>query len=58
MLGENISETYENDVETVAAWMQEADTRKVILDPNARYLGIAWFQEPRGKLWWTLILGS
>lgn len=58
MLGENISETYENDVETVAAWMQEADTRKVILNPDARYLGIAWFQEPRGKLWWTLILGS
>ena len=58
MLGENISETFESDVETVAAWMQEPGTRDVILNPHARYMGIAWFQEPRGKLWWTLILGS
>ena len=57
-LGENISETYESEVETLAAWMQEEDTRRIILDPRATDLGIAWFQEQNGKIWWTLITGT
>ena len=32
MLGENISETYENEVETLTAWMSVPDTRAVVLD--------------------------
>lgn len=58
MLGENISETYENELETLAAWMELPDTRSVILDPAARNLGFAWFQEAGGKIWWTLVTGS
>ncbi|MEC3860919.1 CAP domain-containing protein [Mesobacterium sp. TK19101] len=58
MLGENISETYESEVETLAAWMAEDDTRRVLMDPNAKDLGFAWYQEPNGKIWWTLILGG
>lgn len=58
MLGENISETFEDDVETLAAWMSQADTRNVILDKRATDLGIAWAQESNGKIWWTLILGG
>ncbi len=58
MLGENISETYETEIETLSAWMGTADTRAVILDPMARNIGFSWFQEPGGKLWWTLVTGS
>jgi len=58
MLGENISETYENDVQTLGAWMSELSTRSVIMDPAARDLGFDWFQEPNGKIWWTLITGA
>lgn len=58
VLGENISETYESEVETVAAWMTQADTRDVITDPAARDLGIAFFQEENGKIWWTLLTGD
>ncbi len=58
LLGENISESYEGELPTLAAWMEQPDTRAVILDPNARQMGFAWFQEPAGKLWWTLNLGS
>ncbi len=58
MLGENISETFESDVETLAAWMQEAATRDVILSPDAKFMGISWFQEANGKIWWTQIFGS
>ncbi|NDR57515.1 CAP domain-containing protein [Aliiruegeria sabulilitoris] len=58
MLGENISETYESEVETLSAWMGQPDTRNVIMDPAARDLGFSWYQEKNGKIWWTLITGG
>lgn len=58
LLGENISESYETELETLSAWMANPDTRPVILDPRATDLGFAWFQEPNGKIWWTMILGQ
>lgn len=58
MLGENISETYESELETLSAWMGSPDTRSVILDPIARDIGFSWYQEPGGKIWWTLITGG
>jgi uncharacterized protein YkwD len=56
--GELISETYETELETLAAWMELPDTRAVLLDPTAREIGFAWFQEPAGKIWWTLVTGG
>lgn len=58
LLGENISESFESELQTLAAWMAQPDTRAVILDPNARFMGFSWFQEDSGKLWWTLNMGS
>ena len=58
IVGENISESYETELETLAAWMNQPDTRSVILDAKARRMGLAWFQEPAGKLWWTMNLGT
>jgi len=58
LLGENISETYETELETLSAWMQVSDTRAVILDANASDMGFAWYQEPSGKIWWTLVTGG
>lgn len=58
LLGENISETYESELETLAAWMEEKGTRDVVLDPAARDLGFAFFQEPNGKIWWTMVTGG
>ncbi len=57
-LGEVISETYESELTTLSAWVDDADTRFVILDPNAQDVGIAWFQEPNGKIWWTMTTGG
>ena len=57
VLGENISETYETETETLAAWMREPNTRSVVLDPNATQMGFSWFQEPAGKIWWTMVVG-
>jgi len=58
MLGESISETYETELETLSAWMASPDTRAVILDPAARDIGFAWYQEPNGKIWWTAVTGG
>ncbi|KIC47483.1 MAG: CAP domain-containing protein [Ruegeria sp.] len=57
-LGEAISETYETETETLAAWMQEPGPRAVIMDPKATQMGFAWHQEGGGKIWWTLEMGS
>jgi len=57
-LGENISETFETELETLAAWMEQPDTRTVVLDPKATDLGFAYFQEPDGKIWWTMVTGG
>jgi len=56
--GELISETYQTELEVLADWTSQPDTRDVILDPTARETGFAWFQEPNGKLWWTLVTGG
>ena len=58
LIGENISETFETEIETLAAWMEVPETREVLLDPRARDLGFAWHQEPSGKIWWTLVTGQ
>lgn len=58
LVGEAISETYETELETLAAWMEEDTTRRVILSPEARQMGFAWHQDPSGKIWWTLTLGT
>lgn len=58
LVGENISETYENEITTLNAWMQNRDTRDVIMDPKAGEFGVGWYQEPSGKIWWVLITGG
>ncbi len=58
MLGETISETYETELETLGAWMEQPDTRAIILDKRAANMGFAWFQERNGKIWWTMLIGS
>ncbi len=58
LVGELISETFESEFETVNAWMQEPETRQVILDRRAREIGVGWHQDDNGKLWWTVVLGE
>jgi len=58
LTGETISETYETELETLAAWMREPNTREVLLDTDATEMGFSWFQEGNGKIWWTLVLAN
>ncbi|MBM9593821.1 CAP domain-containing protein [Roseitranquillus sediminis] len=56
-LGETISETFETEIETLGAWMNDPATRRIILDNRATDLGFSWYQENNGKIWWTLVTG-
>jgi uncharacterized protein YkwD len=58
LLGELIMETYETELETLAAWMEDPDMRAILLQPEARDMGFGLFQEKNGKIWWTLNTGS
>ena len=58
VLGETIAETYQGEDATITAWMGRADTRDAIIDPRARDLGVAFHQDPDGKVWWALVLGD
>lgn len=57
-LGELISETFETELETLTAWLEQRETRTVLLEPRMREIGFAWHQEANGKLWWTLTTGA
>jgi uncharacterized protein YkwD len=58
LLGEVISETYQTELETLAVWMENPSERDILLDPRARDLGFAWYQEEGGKIWWTAVTGG
>jgi uncharacterized protein YkwD len=58
LLGELISETYQTELVTLSDWMNQADTRDMVLDARATEMGFSWFQEPSGKLWWTMLIGT
>ncbi|MGY6409858.1 MAG: divisome-associated lipoprotein DalA [Alkalilacustris sp.] len=57
MRGQLVSETFESELETINAWMVNRDERVVLMDREAAEMGLAWYQEPNGKLWWTLVTG-
>lgn len=57
-ISENISETFEDDMLTLKAWMDDPLARAAILSPKAGFMGIAWYQEQTGKLWWVQLFGS
>jgi uncharacterized protein YkwD len=59
VVGENLAEGQDSDLQILQSWMQFRDTRDVIMDPKARGLGLGWFQEPNsGKIWWVELLGQ
>lgn len=58
VLRENVNESYETEIETLSAWMGAPDTRDTILDPAATQMGFGWYQEPSGKIWWTMVTGN
>ena len=57
-IGENVSETFEDDFNTLDVWMTIPLSASIILDPNATQMGIAWHQDANGKIWWVQLIAS
>ena len=58
LVGENISEGSDSDLTVLSSWLNFQDTRDVILSPKARGVGLGWYREPSGKIWWVQVLGE
>lgn len=58
VLGENISESFDDEIDVLQSWLSDPVTRRVMAAPEADTVGIAFYQEPSGKLWWVQILGQ
>lgn len=56
LVGELVSETWENEIQTIDEWMRTPSQRSILLDPNAQRAGVGVYQEESMKLWWTLTL--
>ncbi len=56
--GENVAETFKTDIYVLREWLRGGTSRQSILDPNATHIGLGWYQEPNGKLWWVQVIGS
>ena len=55
--GENVSETYEGEFLVLQVWLKNSLSRSVLLSKEATHLGLGWYQEKNGKIWWVQVLG-
>ncbi len=58
IVGENLSEGADSDLTVLKTWLDFEDTRRIIVAPEGRGLGLGWFQEPGGKIWWVQLVGE
>ena len=58
VLGENVSETYEGEYDVLNAWFKSKIGREIILDSQATHLGLSWYQDSTGKVWWVQMIGN
>ena len=57
ILGENVSETYEGEYDVLDVWYKYSISRNVLLDPKATHVGLSWYQDNKGKVWWVQAIG-
>ncbi|PZQ52558.1 MAG: hypothetical protein DI556_02600 [Rhodovulum sulfidophilum] len=58
LVGENIAEGTDTDLAVLRSWLDFKDTRDIIMDPDGRGFGFAWYQEDSGKIWWVQLVGK
>lgn len=58
VIGENIAETFDGDLATLQDWLDEPGASAIMLSPAATSLGLGWFRETSGKLWWVQLVGG
>ena len=55
--GENVSETYEGEFLVLQVWVKNSFSRSVLLNKEATHLGLGWYQQDNGMIWWVQVLG-
>ena len=55
--GENVSETFEGEFLVLKVWVNNSFSRSVLLNKEATHLGLGWYQQDNGKIWWVQVLG-
>ena len=55
--GENVSETYEGEFLVLQVWVKNSFSRSILLNKEATHLGLGWYQQDSGKIWWVQVLG-
>ena len=58
VLGENIAETFDDDLKTLQDWLDTPTALGVMLNSRATSIGFSWFRESNGKLWWVQMVGG
>ena len=58
ILGENIAQAFETPIGIIGVWLEDNRSRSNLLEPNAKQLGLGWFQDPDGRTWWVLLIGN
>ena len=56
--GENVAETFKGDLFVLKTWLAGGPSRQIMLDPKATDIGLGWYQESNGKLWWVQVIGQ
>lgn len=58
LVSEVYSQSYESEMETLTAWVEDQAWGPEILDPDATDMGFSWHQDASGIIWWVLVLGK
>jgi uncharacterized protein YkwD len=57
LVGEIYSQSYETELETLTAWIEDPVWEAQIVSPDATEMGFAWQQDRSGLIWWVVTLG-
>ncbi|MFV0245098.1 MAG: CAP domain-containing protein [Qingshengfaniella sp.] len=58
LVGEAYAQTFETEMEILAAWVENGAWGDQILDPAATDMGFAWHQDQNGLIWWAITMGN
>jgi len=56
--GEDVAETFMSNIEIFQVWVSDSRSKQAMIDPRATHMGLGWFQEANGKLWWVMDIGA
>ncbi len=56
--GEDVAETFFGNIEIFQVWLKSPLSKQAMLNATATHMGLGWYQEDNGKLWWVMDIGA